>query len=159
MNYWEYIRVEELLKLQSGTAEKEADLGNDEVLFIVVHQVYELWFKLVIRELVAARDLFNQNPVPDMAMASAVRSFKRISTIFVQAAAHFAVVETLTTRDYLAFRDGLIPASGFQSAQLREIELLLGLEDSSRIALGAEGTYRDALKRRDGFWRKSRRHS
>lgn len=150
MNYWEYIRVEELLKLQSGTAEKEADLGNDEVLFIVVHQVYELWFKLVIRELVAARDLFNQNPVPDMAMASAVRSFKRISTIFVQAAAHFAVVETLTTRDYLAFRDGLIPASGFQSAQLREIELLLGLEDSSRIALGAEGTYRDALKTRDG---------
>lgn len=150
MNYWEYIRVEELLGLQSGAAKSESDLSNDEVLFIVVHQVYELWFKLVIRELTAARDLFHQNPVPDMAMASAVRSLKRISTIFVQAASHFQVVETLTTRDYLAFRDGLIPASGFQSAQLREIEILLGLEESSRIALGAEGTYRDALKTRDG---------
>ena len=69
MNYWEYIRVEELLRLQGGTEGDESKLSNDEVLFIVVHQVYELWFKLVLRELEAARDLFNQNPVPDMALA------------------------------------------------------------------------------------------
>ena len=150
MHYWDYIRVEELLRLQGGAGDDESKLENDEVLFIVVHQVYELWFKLILRELVAARDLFNQNPVPDMAMVKAVRSFKRISTLFEQAASHFHVVETLTTRDYLAFRDQLIPASGFQSAQIREIEIILGLDDSQRVQLGAEGSYKDALRERDG---------
>jgi tryptophan 2,3-dioxygenase len=148
--YWDYIKVEDLLALQGGADSEESKLSNDEVLFIVVHQVYELWFKLVLRELVAARDLFRQNPVPDMAMASAVRSFKRVSTIFRQAASHFEVVETLTTRDYLAFRDALIPASGFQSAQIREIEIILGLEEAQRVQLGAEGSYKEALRMRDG---------
>ena len=150
MNYWEYIRVEELLRLQGGMRDDESKLSNDEVVFIVVHQVYELWFKLVLRELEAARDLFHQNPVPDMALADATRSFRRISTIFEQATSHFEVMETLTTRDYLGFRDALIGASGFQSAQLREIEILLGLEDVQRLTLGAEGTYKDALRGKDG---------
>ncbi len=150
MHYWDYIRVEDLLSLQTGGGDDESKLSNDEVLFIIVHQVYELWFKLALRELVTARDLFHQNPVPDMAMASAVRSFKRVSAIFEQAAAHFKVVETLTTRDYLAFRDQLIPASGFQSAQVREIEIVLGLDEKSRIPLGPAGTYKDALRERDG---------
>jgi tryptophan 2,3-dioxygenase len=60
-------------------------------------------------------------------------------------------METLTTRDYLEFRDRLIPASGFQSAQLREIEILLGLDDATRIPLGREGSYREALKGADGL--------
>lgn len=150
MNYWEYIRVEELLSLQGGIDGEESALSNDEVVFIVSHQIYELWFKLIIRELVSARDLFNQNPVPDMAMASAVRSFKRVTTLFEQAASHFRVLETLTTRDYLAFRDSLIPMSGFQSAQLREIEILLGLEDKVRIPLGTDASYKEALKSDDG---------
>lgn len=150
MNYWEYIRVEELLDLQGGMARDESTLGNDEVLFIVVHQVYELWFKLVLRELSSARDLFDQNPVPDMALAGATRKFKRVTAIFQQAEAHFRVMETLTTRDYLGFRDSLVGASGFQSAQLREIEILLGLEESERLGLGAEGTYKDALRGMDG---------
>ncbi len=150
MNYWEYIRVEELLGLQGGFDGDEAKVENDEALFIVVHQIYELWFKLVLRELSAARDMFRQNPVPDIQLASAVRSLKRVVTIFEQATAHFAVMETLTTRDYLGFRDRLIPASGFQSAQLREIEIVLGLEDSLRIPLGREGSYKEALKTSDG---------
>lgn len=150
MNYWDYIRVEDLLRLQGGIEDDESKLGNDEVLFIVVHQVYELWFKLVLRELAAARDLFHQNPVPDMALAGATRSFRRVTTIFEQAIAHFRVMETLTTRDYLGFRDTLIGASGFQSAQLREIEILLGLDDSARLPLGPEGTYKDALRAQDG---------
>ncbi|NUO51530.1 MAG: tryptophan 2,3-dioxygenase [Polyangiaceae bacterium] len=150
MNYWEYIRVEDLLRLQGGMDDDEAKLANDEVLFIVVHQVYELWFKLVIRELVSARDLLNQNPVPDMALAQATRAFRRVTTIFQQAAQHFQVMETLTTRDYLGFRDSLTGASGFQSAQLREIEILLGLEDEKRLPLGVEGSYKEALKAMDG---------
>ena len=75
MNYWDYIKVEELLGLQGGFDGDEAKVGNDETLFIVVHQIYELWFKLVLRELTAARALFQQNPVPDVQLASATRSF------------------------------------------------------------------------------------
>ena len=65
-------------------------------------------------------------------------------------AEHFAVMETMTTRDYLAFRDKLSPASGFQSAQLREIEILLGLDDADRIPLGHEHSYMLALRNHDG---------
>src|SRR3954470_3499305 len=150
MNYWEYIHVEELLALQGGFDDDESKIGNDETLFIVVHQIYELWFKIILRELTRARDLLQQNPVPDIQLASAVRSFRRVVTIFEQATAHFRVMETLTTRDYLDFRDRLIPASGFQSAQLREIEILLGLDDALRIPLGREGSYKEALRTADG---------
>src|SRR6202041_1467176 len=103
---------------------------------IVVHQIYELWFKVILRELSSARDTFRQNPVPDVALAQVVRGFRRVVAVFEQAIAHFRVMETLPTRDYLEFRDRLIPASGFQSAQLREIEILLGLDDALRIPLG-----------------------
>src|SRR5262245_41677415 len=149
MNYWEYVKVEELLALQGGDLGDESKLANDEVLFIVVHQVYELWFKLILRELTAARDIFRKNPVPDVDLNLATRSFKRVVTIFEQAIQHFRVMETLTTRDYLEFRDRLIPASGFQSAQLREIEILLGLDDAVRVPLGRE-SYKAALLTVDG---------
>lgn len=150
MNYWDYIRVEDLLRLQGGESNDETELTNHEVLFITVHQVYELWFKLILREVVTARDLFRQNPVPDAEMSAAVRSFRRIAALFEQAVSHFKVVETLTTRDYLAFRDKLIPASGFQSAQVREVEILLGLEDHVRVPLGKETSFLHALRGEGG---------
>ncbi|MDC0749540.1 tryptophan 2,3-dioxygenase family protein [Polyangium mundeleinium] len=149
-NYWDYIKVEELLSLQGGFDNDESKLSNDEVVFIVVHQVYELWFKLILRELETARDLFCQNPVPDMKLANAATSLRRVVALFEQAVPHFRVMETLTTRDYLDFRDRLIPASGFQSAQMREIEILLGLDDNLRIPLGREGSYMAALRSSDG---------
>jgi tryptophan 2,3-dioxygenase len=148
--YWEYIRVESLLSLQAGTAATEAELANDEVMFIVVHQIDELWFKLVLREMVAVRDLFAHAPVPEQALASAVRGIRRMDTILQQLAGHFALMETMTTRDYLAFRDKLTGASGFQSAQMREIEILMGLPEAERIPLGHEGSYLTALREHDG---------
>jgi tryptophan 2,3-dioxygenase len=148
MNYWDYNKVEELLSLQAGVGDEEK--SDDEVLFIVVHQVYELWFKLVLRELDSLRGLFRLNPVPDQLLSDAVRSLRRISTIFEVATHHWKVVETLTTRDFLAFRDALVGASGFQSAQLREIEILLGLEDEQRLPLGGEKSYKDMLRQPDG---------
>ena len=144
--YWEYIKVEELLALQNGLSSSDAELSNDEVMFIVVHQVDELWFKLVLRELASVRDLFARDVVPEQALASAVRALRRVVVLFKQLSAHFELMETLTTRDYLAFRDKLSPASGFQSAQLREIEIVLGLPEEERIPLGHEGSYRAALK-------------
>ncbi|MGH7297749.1 MAG: tryptophan 2,3-dioxygenase family protein [Polyangiaceae bacterium] len=152
--YWDYIAVEKLLSLQTGlgarTGTAEAGMSNDEVMFIVVHQIDELWFKLVLREMVAVRDLFARAPVPEQALASAVRGIRRMETILHQLAAHFALMETMTTRDYLGFRDKLTGASGFQSAQMREIEILMGLPEAERVPLGPEGTYLKALEEPDG---------
>lgn len=143
--YWDYIKVEELLSLQSGLAASDAELCNDEVMFITVHQIDELWFKLVLREMVSVRNLFAQPKVPEQALASAVRGIRRMELLLHHVAAHFDVMETMTTHDYLGFRDKLSPASGFQSAGLREIEILAGLGDKERIPLGSEKNYQQAL--------------
>ena len=148
--YWDYIRVEELLSLQGGLAKDDADLDNDEVLFITIHQIDELWLKLALRELISVRDLFAQERVPEQSLAAGVRGIRRMALLFQMIADHFALMETMTTRDYLAFRDKLSPASGFQSAQLREIEILMGLDDRDRIPLGHEHSYLQALRNPDG---------
>ncbi|MDJ0974197.1 MAG: tryptophan 2,3-dioxygenase family protein [Planctomycetota bacterium] len=149
-SYWDYIRVEDLLELQNGLEEDEAPLSNHEVLFVTVHQVFELWFKLILRELSTLRDFFNQDNVPEQDMALAAESLGRISTILNVAVKHFEVVETLHTRDYLDFRDKLFPASGFQSAQMREMEIILGLPDDERIGMGSASGYMQALRGVDG---------
>jgi tryptophan 2,3-dioxygenase len=148
--YWDYIKVEQLLSLQGGLEANDHDLANDEVMFITVHQIDELWFKLILRELVSVRDLFAQPLVPEQSLSSAVRGIRRVAVLMRHLAEHFSLMETMTTRDYLAFRDKLSPASGFQSAQLREIEIIMGLPDSQRIALGHESSYLDALANHDG---------
>ncbi len=148
-NYWDYIRVEDLLALQGGLGQ-ETDLDNDEVLFITVHQVFELWFKLVLRETTSLRNFFHQKVVEDQAMSNAVRSIRRVVTLLRQCVSHFEVMETLSTRSYLGFRDKLTPASGFQSAQMRQIEILFGLEDSERIDLAPGEGYMKALRDHQG---------
>ena len=146
--YWDYIAVEQLLSLQTGIG--DGALGNDETMFIVVHQIDELWFKLILREMVTVRDLFARAPVPEQALASAARGVRRMEAVVRQLTSHFELMETMTTRDFLAFRDKLVGASGFQSAQMREIEILMGLPEEDRIALGHEGSYQNALKLADG---------
>ncbi len=147
--YWNYIKVEELLALQSGREATDENLSNDEVMFITIHQIDELWFKLVLRELVAVRDLFAQPVVPEQSLSAAVRGIRRMQELLAHLTAHFTLMETMTTRDYLDFRDKLGSASGFQSGQMREIEILMGLEDSERIGFG-EGSYLEALREADG---------
>ncbi|MCZ6598002.1 MAG: tryptophan 2,3-dioxygenase family protein [Planctomycetota bacterium] len=149
-NYWEYIRIEELLGLQGGLEGDESQLGNDEVLFITVHQVYELWFKLILREMGSLRDLFRSDPVAEQELSSSVRSIKRVVVLMRRCVDHFEVMETLSTREYLAFRDKLTPASGFQCAQMRQIEILMGLRDEDRIPLGVGESYEEALRAHDG---------
>ena len=148
--YWDYIKLEEMVALQGGLAGDDRELANDEVMFITIHQIEELWMKLILRELVSARDLFVKVPVPEQSLASAVRGVDRMTKLLDLAANHFSLMETLTTRDYLAFRDKLNPASGFQSAQLREIEILAGLPESDRIPLGHERGYMQMLRNHDG---------
>ena len=149
-NYWEYIRVEELLGLQGGLEDDEGRLTNDEVLFITVHQVYELWFKLILRELRSMRDLFGGETVAEQELSDAAGSLRRVVAVLRRCVDHFEVMETLPTREYLAFRDKLMPASGFQSAQLRQIEILMGLDEAQRIPLGLDESYVEALRSHDG---------
>jgi tryptophan 2,3-dioxygenase len=148
--YWEYIRVQELLGLQGGLENDESALSQDEVVFITVHQVYELWFKLLMRDLRVARGLFAEDPVPDDALAGACRMLTRIRTILDIAAQHCHLVETITPRDYLEFRDKLFPANGGQSVQFREVEILFGLEESERLPYIAGKSYQDVMQEPDG---------
>jgi tryptophan 2,3-dioxygenase len=148
--YWDYIKTEQILALQGGLEEDDANLSNDEVVFIVVHQIDELWFKLALRELQEVRDLFASGKVPEQTLSSVVRGIRRAVLLFDQISSHFVLMETLTTRDYLGFRDKLSPASGFQSAQMRELEILMGLRPEERIPLGHEKDYMEALRYPDG---------
>ncbi|MDE0903428.1 MAG: tryptophan 2,3-dioxygenase family protein [Planctomycetota bacterium] len=148
--YWDYIRVEDLLGLQGGLGNDESTLEEEELLFITVHQVFELWFKLVRTDMAAARDLFMRPRVSEQELSQAVSRLRRVTTIFKMGVKHFELVETIGTREYLAFRNKLMPASGFQSAQMRQIEVLFGLDDDERIPLGAPGSHIAALRDPDG---------
>jgi tryptophan 2,3-dioxygenase len=129
-SYWDYLALEELLSLQSGLGDGE--VSPDELHFIVVHQAYELWFKVVLAELRAARDTIGREAVPEDDVPRVVHHLDRVIEVLRLAVDQFRVMETLGPQDFLAFRDKLVPASGFQSFQMRELEILLGLDESKR---------------------------
>jgi len=132
VSYSAYLKVSELLSLQQPLADPAA---HDELQFIVVHQVYELWFKLVLHELdavKAALDVAAESD-DDTPLRTAVRLLKRVETIFKVLVQQIHVLETMRPSDFLDFRAQLNPASGFQSAQFREVECMLGLKDSELI--------------------------
>jgi len=132
-SYWDYLNIEQLLGLQDGLPDGE-EPSADELHFIIVHQVFELWFKLVLRELRLARDAVSAESVPEEHIPSVVRHLQRVCKVFEHSMSQWAVMETLTPQDFLAFRDKLVPASGFQSVQLRELEIVMGLDPAQREA-------------------------
>ena len=135
-SYWDYLRLPELLALQGGLEGDDAALLPDELHFVVVHQVFELWFKLVLRELRLARDHLAAPKVPEERIPYVVHHLGRVNRILRLGGDQFEIMETLTPQDFLAFRDKLVPASGFQSFQMRELEILLGLEETARPSEG-----------------------
>jgi tryptophan 2,3-dioxygenase len=135
-SYWDYLGLDTLLNLQSGLDPNEDNQLPDELNFIVVHQCFELWFKLILRHVRLARDHLAAPEVPEEHIPMVVHNLKRTNTILELAVDQFKVMETLTPQGFLDFRDKLVPASGFQSFQMREIEMLLGLEQSERDAVG-----------------------
>ena len=134
-NYWDYLKLDSLLSLQGGLDDEE-NLIPDELHFIVVHQVYELWFKLMLAELRLARDHLAAPELPEEHVPYVVHHLRRVTRILELSLAQWRVMETLTPQDFLGFRDKLIPASGFQSFQMRELEIVMGLEESDRITYG-----------------------
>ena len=127
MYYGNYLQIPNLLSLQCPQSAKSGMEAHDETLFIIVHQVYELWFKQIIHELRSVRSIFSQELIEEETLFMVVRRMQRINTIQDLLNEQFAVIETMTPMDFLEFRDLLMPASGFQSVQFREIEIMMGL--------------------------------
>jgi tryptophan 2,3-dioxygenase len=121
LTYGGYLRVPELLGLQT----LQSDPGqHDETLFIIIHQVYELWFKQMLHEVDTILECLDRNEA--LAALRLVRRCIEIQRVLI---AQIAVLETMTPMDFLAFRDHLLPASGFQSCQFRELEFTSGLKN------------------------------
>ena len=123
LSYNEYLRVEDLIKLQDC---RSRPAHHDELLFITVHQAYELWFKQILHELDAAIQFLEEDRVP-----AATRAVNRIVAIEKLLVSQIHILESMTPISFLAFRDELNPASGFQSMQFREIEFSSGLKDKT----------------------------
>ena len=128
-SYADYLQLHELLELQGD----DRNINSDEMHFIIVHQTFELWFKQVIRELSEVRNILGGDHVPEDDIPRAVDHLGRTTEIFRLMANQWTVLETLTPQGFLAFRDGLGSASGFESFQMREFEILLGLDNDDRI--------------------------
>jgi tryptophan 2,3-dioxygenase len=124
LSYGSYLKVPELLELQKGLSHE-----HDELLFIVAHQVYELWFKVVLFELEAARDRIDADGI-----SFARHYLQRVHIVERLLIEQIEVLETMSPQDFLAFRSQLAPASGFQSVQFREIEFLSGLKEPKYLA-------------------------
>jgi tryptophan 2,3-dioxygenase len=135
--YSEYLKIDELLTLQRPLSDGPE---HDEMLFIVIHQVYELWFKQVIHELDHLEQLLGKNDG-----RHARHTLKRILTILKVMVGQLDILETMTPLEFLSFRDRLESGSGFQSYQFRELEFFLGVK--SPKALDRYPAESDARKR------------
>jgi len=112
LTYTSYIKVDELLELQEP---KSSPVEHDEILFIIIHQTYELWFKQVKFEVDSVLKIMNKEVVNDNSseLSTIVHRLKRVGTILKQLVAQIDILETMSPMDFLTFRDYIRPASGF----------------------------------------------
>src|SRR6187200_3776718 len=132
VTYGSYLRIDDLLALQQPRSKGPE---HDELLFIVIHQVYELWFKELLHELDRVRQLLTDDDTH-----RAQHTLKRILTILKVLVAQLDILETMTPLEFLSFRARLEAASGFQSDQFRQIEFVLGAKHQSAISRFPEGS-------------------
>mgnify|MGYP003384686147 CR=1 FL=1 len=132
LTYNRYLKVSDLKKLQVCLSDPP---HHDEPLFIVIHQTYELWFKLIIHELDEAVRLMKEDKV-----RRSTFYLRRVGAIMKLLVQQIHILETMTPRDFLGFRENLTPASGFQSSQFRELEFIGGLKSSASLEHFKEDT-------------------
>lgn len=125
LTYGSYLRLAQLLDSQHLESDPPA---HDELLFITIHQVYELWFKQLLHEVTAVRDAMTAGR-----LWWAQHLLQRVHVIERTLVQQVDVLETMTPQDFLEFRQRLAPASGFQSVQFRELEFLSGAKDPSYV--------------------------
>ncbi|WP_419861126.1 tryptophan 2,3-dioxygenase [Candidatus Palauibacter sp.] len=121
LTYAGYLHLDELLSLQREQSGEDGDPEHDEMLFIIIHQVYELWFKQLLHELGFARDRMGADDMPRL-----LHTMGRILTILKVQVHQLDILETMRPLEFLAFRQRLEEASGLQSYQFRELEFILG---------------------------------
>jgi tryptophan 2,3-dioxygenase len=141
LTYGSYLHVPDLIGLQGQLSDPPQ---HDELLFIIVHQVYELWFKQLLHEIDAVIEHLDADE--PLAAQRLLRRCIEIERVLIQ---QLSVLETMTPNDFLTFRDHLMPASGFQSAQFRALEFVSGLKDARHLDhYRAEGPERGVLETR-----------
>lgn len=139
IHYQGYLELDKILNAQHPrSAELESEPAHEEMLFIIVHQVYELWFKQVIHELASVIEMFEKQWVDERNIGTAVSRLDRVIEIQKLLVQQIRIMETMTPLDFLDFRNYLFPASGFQSFQFRKVEVLLGLENEQRLTYNRE---------------------
>ena len=126
LTYANYLDLEKLLTLQNP---RSSPAEHDEMLFIIIHQTYELWFKQLLHEFEKIKSDFSAGD-----LFGAIHSFKRTRTIMKTLVGQIDILETMTPSSFSSFRDRLETASGFQSVQFRELEFLLGYKRASALA-------------------------
>ena len=134
VHYHSYLELDKILDAQhprSIAVEKVE--AHDEMLFIIMHQVYELWFKQIIHELSSIASMFEGDRMDEREISKAVARMERIIEIQKLLIEQINVMETMTAMDFLDFRQYLFPASGFQSLQFRIVENMLGLKEEQRL--------------------------
>ena len=141
LTYGTYLKVPELLGLQESLS---VPAHHDEALFIIIHQVYELWFKLILHEVDTAAEELGQDRLYE-----GTRLLRRVVEVQRLLIQQVRILETMRPQDFLGFRYNLNPASGFQSIQFREVEFLLGLKNPAVIEqLVCDAAERQRLERR-----------
>ena len=139
--YSEYLQLDKLLDAQHPESKKYGAEAHDETLFIIVHQAYELWFKQALHEIHAILPVLAQEHIDEDKLSTVNLRIERIHRIQDVLVDQIDILETMTPLDFLDFRDYLIPASGFQSIQFKEIEILLGLKSEFRINFDKKSFY------------------
>lgn len=133
--YSDYLELKQILGSQHPVSFKKAETAaHDEMLFVVIHQAYELWFKQVLFEVQSVIDILNQPAINDNGpeLQTMVHRLQRVVTILEVLVHQMDIMETMTPMDFLDFRDMLRPASGFQSIQFKILEAKLGLHFEHR---------------------------
>lgn len=136
--YGDYLELKTLLSTQRPKSLAAGSECHDETLFIIVHQVYELWFKQILHELHSINNFFDSPKLEDGDLATIVSRLDRVKKIQSLLLDQLTVMETMSPMDFLEFRDLLVPASGFQSVQFREVEVLMGLKTDKREKVDRE---------------------
>jgi tryptophan 2,3-dioxygenase len=141
INYSDYLKLDKILSSQLPESEKYGKIAHDEVLFIIIHQVYELWFKQILHELDSIITMFKNEFIDEENIGITVSRLGRIIEIQKILIDQIKILETMTPLDFLDFRDLLTPASGFQSFQFRLIEVKLGLTQNQRLEYNRQAYY------------------
>lgn len=141
IKYGDYLALDKILDAQHLESDKHSQHAHEEMLFIITHQTFELWFKQVLTEMGSVISLLDRDYVPEADIATCLARLHRVNRIMEHLVNQFTLIETMTPGEFMDFRGFLNPASGFQSAQWRILERTLGLPEERRVLRN----YRDAL--------------